>query len=115
MLSQFDLPFESSIKPQIVLLLQENAGADNLSVSQKHKTLKVLKKIAKRSVQEQTPESETPLEPPLKKKKLEVPGSSESEDSGGEENEISGIVESKTGMFLRKKCLLAFAMYLFLF
>lgn len=106
-LSQFDFPFESTIKPQIMLLLQENASAESADVSQqKHKTLKVLKKIGKRSVEEKKiAESETEVaEPPLKKKKkveMQVE-SNESEDSGVVENEVGGDADSKIGKFLAK-------------
>lgn len=69
-----------------MLLLQENVSVDD--VSQKHKTLNVLKKLVKRS-KEELPVKEATLEsPPQKKTRLEIEESSESEDSGVEENNI---------------------------
>lgn len=110
MLSKFDSIFESTIKPQVEIILQENDTLDNLNPLQKSKTLEVLKKLAKRNIEDEEKvrnKEENSLEPPLKKNKLEVHESSESDDSGMDENDEKSE-ENQTGTFIFKFKLIAF-------
>lgn len=109
LLSMFEPIFEAAIKPQIELLLQENASSNEIAEIAKKKTLKVLKKLAKKNTECENFEEATFItksgtkadsyeeEPPLKKSKLSEEENSESEDSGGVENELSETAENKNG------------------
>lgn len=100
-LSQFDPIFEDTIKPQIEILLQENLASNNMGAVEKRKTLKILKKLTKRNAEpeickEENTDVEISKEPVLKKRKLIEQASSDSEDSGVE-NEIHENTEDKSG------------------
>lgn len=102
-LSQFESVFEETIKPQVEILLHEDKSKQELDLQCKKKTLQLLKKLSKRSREEEV------AEPLAKKSKKTSDQEIQKENSEGSEaetevtdqNEQVGNEENSAGIKLK--------------